>query len=124
MRVLETALSAAAVEVKDKTAKLADEYFAQHYTRISGLDVRRSRTTHSWAPLKKYADPRMSFTVIVPVDKIHSLQHRTVKVFWQQTKVAFKDLGQPVIHWRTQGLVLAIGFNTDIKRITHMIDLI
>lgn len=125
MRVLETALSAAAIQVKDHVAQLCNEYLAEHYQQISGLTVRGARVTHSWAPLKRYSDPRRSYTVIVPVKTgMIQLRHRTTREFWQQTKVVFKDIGEPTVFWQSKGLLIAVGFNTDLKRITHMTDLI
>jgi hypothetical protein len=119
---LEAAVSRSEILAKNKICELADELFAKHYKPITGLLVKGCWTTHSLAEHRKFADPVLPFTVLIPTKT--NFSHTALRDVYQQTKQLFKYLGTPVVHWQSKGMLIAIGFDTDLKRIERMADML
>jgi hypothetical protein len=105
-------------EAKDQACEIADELLLQHYRRIPGLLLSRAHTVHSWSAHAEYASPRHAFTILVPTKS--SFRFRDLRELYAQTKRLFKDLGEPVIFGQQRGMIIAIGFNTDLERLEHL----
>lgn len=121
MKILAAPIRRTERDAKDQVCELADGYLAQHYRAIKGINVKGAWTTHSWAEHSEYADPKFAFTVLVPTGL--DFKHSALKVLFLQTKTVFKDLGEPRIWWQRKGMLIAIGFNTDLKRLEHLTEM-
>lgn len=119
----ELAINRTELQAKAECCDLLKLLLSQKLRAIRGLDVKRLGVTHSWhKSLSAYANPRSPFTVLVKGGK--SIPHASVVQLYKSIRHELKGVGGISYFWSRSGIVVAIGVDTDLKRLQNLTELL
>lgn len=119
----EIAITRAERNAKDRICDMADGVFADSLKPINGLMVKGAWTTHSWAEHRAYASQQKPFTLLVPTRA--AFKYSALRDLCDQVRKLFKSIEAPAFHAHGDGgMIIAIGFETDLQRMEKMTELL